>query len=204
MLKLLDINKINHKKGNWLHEIKLIVRKYNLGHLVDDIMISDTEISRDAIKMKLKCAIWNWKFNRYTEKQFSSKTFKRYLDITNYSIGPHSYLFANIDDNHIKKLVLFKVGGSRLNYIKGKIHKNHNLEDLMCDCTMDSIENELHILSKCPKYDHLRQKIFPSIKHINSYSELGIIVTKSTKENIRKLSLLICNIYRLRNKEMVK
>ena len=207
-IKLLKINEILQPKNNWISEIEKVIVELGIRELVNHI-IQNNEPSKNT-KAEIKRAVWDWKYREYNQLQFHSKSVKKYLKMTNYKIGPHGYLNYTGDDNIIKSMIRFKVGGFNLNYRNNKIPeivkhtcKQHNKAMPVtetCSCDNLSVEDELHVLTMCKKYEKPRQQYYPTIKYIKSYEGIGILMDKNTLENSQNLMMLIFHIENINKK----
>ena len=191
-LKILEVNAINNPKNNWLSEIKKVIKELNIQCIIENINV----LSIPQIKEHCKKAIWQWRCCRFTEMQHNSGSMKKLLQLSNFEIGPYNYLGKHntIPEDKLKLLIRFKMGGLGLRNVEdSKNYLIDRTERNKCICKLNN-EDEIHILTKCSMYENERNNTYYSIKYIENYDELGIIIRYSTSENILNLSNLIHKI----------
>ena len=109
----------------------------------------------------------------------------------------------NVTDWQITTFAKFKMCAIELNSTKAnykyKVTKQNCDAERKCICG-EIIEDELHIMTQCANYKNIREKTMKSIQSVNTYEKLGILISKSTDENLRKIITLASSIVKQRTK----
>ena len=81
----------------------------------------------------------------------------------NFGIEPY---LEQLSDRDLRKcLCSFRISTHRLRIERGRYYREKPEERLCNSC--NKIENEMHFLCECYKYDTLRMKMFGSIDHLD-------------------------------------
>ena len=98
------------------------------------------------------------------------------------------YLTTVTDPSLRKALTMYRLSEHCLAIEKGRRRQTWlSREDRLCEhCPQNEVETELHFLTSCPLYDHIRETNFPQISQI--YKEF------KNKSNFDKLPYLLGEI----------
>ena len=81
---------------------------------------------------------------------------------------------TQIEDIHIRSaLTKLRLSAHNLNIesLRGQIK---DPEQRKCNmCNLDTVENEVHFIAQCPKYDHLRTHLLNSMAHLPNITQLS-------------------------------
>ena len=127
----------------------------------------------------------------YSNINNSSRLFHYSLHKQEFKI--ETYLICNIDKKYQSVLSKFRLYSNNLSIETGR-YTNVERKDRLCiQCTMSMTEDDYHVLLVCPKYRHLRQKLFtpyfckwPSLQKFTTLmsSSIGdILITNSDSSN---------------------
>ena len=105
------------------------------------------------------------------------------------TFGIEKYLELN-ERKHRKALCALRISSHKLNIERGRYLKiKPNVEDRLCN-TCDLIEDEIHALCKCKKFDTLRQQMYLIVKRklniCKTDNEIFIDMLTSTDIDILK------------------
>ena len=126
------------------------------------------------------------------------------------SFGPESYL--RIRKPELRRAIArLRMSAHRLNIETGRFNgKNKYIppEERVCtQCQMDAVEDELHFLIECPKYDQCRDSLFSRVGGMNKYFSMYDSTQKFlwllTNENLEALEVtaaFIVGAFELRGK----
>ena len=83
------------------------------------------------------------------------------------------YLTTVTDPNLRKALTMYRLSEHSLAIEKGRRRQTWlSREDRLCaHCPQNEVETELHFLTSCPMYDHIRETYFPQITQIHKEFE---------------------------------
>ena len=117
------------------------------------------------------------------------------------------YLKVPMNRKHRASLARFRAGVPRINIELGR-YRQLPVEKRTCFNCIETVEDECHVLLKCPLYNHIRYKLFSGIIQYDSQfltyddeTKLGIILSCS---NITKMSARACfDIMQERNKHIL-
>ena len=98
------------------------------------------------------------------------------------------YLITVTDINLRKSLTMYRLSEHSLAFEKDRCRQTWlSREDRLCaHCPQNEVETELHFLTYCPMYDHIRDTYFPQITQIHKKIE--------NKPDFDKLSYLLGEI----------
>ena len=109
------------------------------------------------------------------------------------------YLEILPDRRQRKSLAAFRISAHKLQIERGR-YVRKNVEDRLCN-SCNKIDDEIHLLCKCVKYQSLRNNMFDNIyKSFNVVMSIRgrvIIIMTSTEENtVKSLGLFValCDI----------
>ena len=156
--------------------------------------ISSLEISKELYKQKLgefyKSKI-NFELYKIREESsgellFYSKLYKKFEQ--------REYLKFHIQKELRKQLTKLRISAHPLAIETGRYSKPHN--ERFCKFWKDQVEDESHFLSKCPKYNILRQKY--GIDNENNEDSLSFIIhllNPSSSRNLKTICLFLMEAF---------
>lgn len=185
-------------KSVWLSFVKNVLYDLGFSHVWENQCTFNSFSLLGCIKNKLKeryVSFWKKQMNS-DEKMMKLRTYK----LIKKQFGPEKYLEVVNDRKHRKALAAFRISAHKLNIERGR-YINLKVEDRLCsDC--NDIEDEIHVLCKCNKYQTLRNQMFKvCIKKITNLhradKELFVdILTSLDNDVLKAVSLFVfsCNI----------
>jgi len=134
----------------------------------------------------------------YSNINNSSRLFHYSLHKQEYKI--ETYLICNIDKKYQSVLSKFRLYSNNLSIETGR-YTNVERKDRLCiQCTMSMIEDDYHVLLVCPKYRHLRQKLFTPYfcKWPWSLQKFTTLMSSSSPQALLKLSKFLFLVFKER------
>ena len=107
------------------------------------------------------------------------------------TFGQEAYLCSNISKIERSHLAQFRFGILPLKIETGRFIGQALPERICNQCQLNDIENEIHFLIKCPKYETLRQVLYQKIISTNQNNEID---THSLNDN-EKITYLLNEKY---------
>ena len=114
-----------------------------------------------------------------------------FTSLKNYTLfktkhGLEKYLTVVKDPQHRKALSRLRLRSHNL-AVEGGRHRNIPREQRTCEfCDANQVEDEIHFLLFCPKYDELRRPLIPLIQNLNT-NDAFVFLLNSTAPNIIRL-----------------
>ena len=93
------------------------------------------------------------------------------------TFGQEAYLCSNISKIERAHLAQFHFGILPLKIETGRFIRQALPERICNLCQLNEIENEIHFLIKCPKYETLRQVLYQKIISTNQNNEIVLQMT---------------------------
>ena len=177
----------NHLKSQWLNFVKNILCDLGFYHVWENQCTFNSYSLLLCIKNKLKEKYQNfWALRMKSDDKMSKlRTYK----LLKKTFGIEKYLELN-ERKHRKALCALRISSHKLNIERGRYLKiKPNVEDRLCN-TCDLIEDEIHALCKCKKFDTLRQQMYLIVKRklniCKTENEIFIDMLTSTDIDILK------------------
>ena len=168
-LRLSTHNKLSEKlfvliksiKGfKWCRGIRKILRRY------DKLELWDTDITQSlsCFQNSFKNHVWDTELaticNRVTNSGGHSDWYKHIMPACKkYS---HPYYMGNINHKHIKVLSRFRLRSNDLGVVTGAWDGTPRDQRYCRLCRFHAVEDEVHLLCECPKYEILRRRYLPA------------------------------------------
>ena len=133
----------------------------------------------------------------YSNINNSSRLFHYSLHKQEFKI--ETYLICNIDKKYQCVLSKFRLYSNNVSIETGR-YTNVERKDRLCiQCTMSMIEDDYHVLLVCPKYRHLRQKLFtPYFCKWPSLQKFTTLMSSSSPQTLLKLSKFLFLVFKER------
>ncbi|MEW8545934.1 MAG: reverse transcriptase family protein, partial [Candidatus Thiodiazotropha sp.] len=147
----------------WVQFIKNVMCDLGFSHVWNNHYTFNSSNLLNAIKSKLK-----ERYISFWQKRMAGEEGMKKLQL--YRLLKQNFKFESyLDDLHdkvIRKcLCAFRISAHRLRIERGR-YCGEKPEERLCD-NCNTIENEVHFLCQCNKYNVLRSKMFDSIKDIS-------------------------------------
>lgn len=191
-------SKTLHSNGlnTWFTSISNIIKLLNVS--VTSEMLSD--MSAESFKKFIKNIILDrfkiyWADFRASNTDGKLRTYFSFKD--HFQFEEYLNIVKNFDKR--RSLTKLRISAHKLKIEKGRFFKPPiPVENRVCDNCLSEIEDEIHFLIKCPKYDIYRNLFFSSVqKHCRNFSLLddkskfNWLITNSDKSIITELSNFI-------------
>ena len=155
--------------STWSSEIKNILQRNGLDHIYDQNIFPRIEIIKD-LKMTLLArdqAAWQSKCPTLPKL----RTFLKFKDF--HSDSPHIYKPLSFMQR--KRISQFRLGTLNLRIETGRyVRPRLPPEERFClICNNGDVEDEIHFLLNCQRYEQARQNLYTHIVDINSFMELS-------------------------------
>ena len=123
---------------------------------------------------------FDWGIDRYKSQKL------RYYNLYKYEKSPEEYLYFNISKYQRSLFAQFRCGILPLEIEIGR-YSNIPLENRICQvCDNDSIEDEIHFLCQCKKYDPIRNVLYMQAENVEP--------SFHSKDDIDKYVFLMSNL----------
>ena len=166
-----------NKLGTWSYRVKHILKNIDSEVLFDTVTPCDIDYARSVIDIN---DTGDWDINRYKSPKL------RYYNLYKYDKSTEDYLYMNITKYQRSLFAQFRCGILPLEIEVGR-YRDIPLESRICKiCDSDDIEDEIHFLCRCSKYDDKRRIM---------YSEaLTLEPQFNSKDDIDKYVFLMSNM----------
>ena len=166
-------------RTNWIQTIEKLLRTFNLTGITNNTQtfklaseINTKKYYKSVWETKIKSeALTRLKFYQVIKNEFTPA---KYIDIPNFTMR--------------KIIAKVRCSNHCLEIEKGR-HRNIPREERWCNmCTDKVTEDEIHFLTKCKSYDHLK------IKHQITTSNASDIINTANQENLAKYLISAFNL----------
>ena len=187
------------ENSEWIETIKFVLTRLGLTDHFQNVKLVRTKTFKEIVKTRLSfhfTELWHGKLSGDQDYQNNSKL--KFYKIFKKSHEREPYLDF-IPDFHIRKIITkFRCSDHILEIEKGR-HKNKKVEARLCKLCNKSIEDEIHFLNNCDKYNSLRLHYFGNPGTQNWVK----IVKCKTKESAFKLGNYLKKGFMLRKKFLI-
>jgi len=187
----------NAGRLNWASEIKRILYYYGFGYVWEQQWVVNSALFLDEFRTRLMdCDIQLWSV------RMNSLPKLRTLLLYKMDLKPEYYLYLYIPRRLRSALAKFRIGSHELEIESGR-HRNVPVNERYCKlCQSENIlciEDEYHVLLKCPFYDDLRS-IYLDLENspINMYTFTQIMSSTDSRVVVN-LASFVANMFKLRN-----
>lgn len=147
----------------WLQFVKSLLYDLGFSHVWNNQCTFNASALLFSIKNKLKERFISFWKKRLSSEEGMKKLRTYKLLKQNFGIEPY---LENLFDKDLRKcLCSFRISTHRLRIERGR-YCGEKPEDRLCD-SCNVVENEIHFLCECNKYDGLRQKMFDNMNAID-------------------------------------
>ena len=177
----MDNNRLNYHVFKWSHSIKTATKNWCyrvdkvLKDNVDITINCDTSYSR-ASQREIIDRLANDMFKTYTDKWLNivnanpgcngGNKLRKYLHFKN-EYNTETYVNMNIMTRQQRSaLAKFRCGVAPLKIETGR-YQSLNIEDRTCFNCLTEVEDEIHVLIKCPLYKDIRNELFLKMVDVN-------------------------------------
>ena len=177
----------NSGRINWATNVKTLLYKYGFGYIWEEQYVYDSEMFLKQFRRRLEdCYFQTWNSNRREMPKLRLyNQYKIYYEA-------EEYLFCNIPRIFRQCLAKFRTCNSSLEIEIGR-HTSETVENRICKlCNENNIvcvEDEYHVLMKCPSYNDIRNIYIGSGDNMHHF--LKIMSNKCESVQIR----LACFVY---------
>ena len=148
-----QVNSSNNNSMLWLQFIKSLLYDLGFSHVWNNQCTFNASALLFAIKNKLKERFISFWRNRLLSEEGKLRTYKLFKQ----SFGIEPYLENLYDKNLRRCLTSFRISTHRLRIERGR-YCGEKPEDRLCG-SCNVVENEIHFLCECNKYDTFRLKM---------------------------------------------
>ena len=182
-----QVNSSNNNNNMWLQFVKSLLYDLGFSHVWNNHSTFNTSALLFSVKNKLK-----ERFIAFWKKRLSSEEGMKKLrtyKLIKQTFGIEPYLEHLVDKDLRRCLCSFRISTHKLRIERGRYY-GERPEERLCD-SCNIIENEIHFLCKCNKYNSLRKKMFDSINaidvvHDSDNEHTFINLMTSSDKNITK------------------
>jgi len=165
-----DLN-YSSKMGSWSNSVKNILGEANLSSLFDTRDPCDLGLALSALQ---DTDFLRWNSSRYNKPKL------RYYNMYKADIAQEDYLNYDIPKYQRSIFAQFRAGILPLQVEIGRF-RNISLSERLCPvCSLESVEDEFHLLCICEKYQDLRIVLYEKASNLNpafdSFDELDKFV----------------------------
>ena len=181
-------------RKNWASEVKEILYTYGFGYIWEQQMVQDKRSFLNMFVERLRdCYIQTWN----GLKSATSKLFLYNMYKENFEREP--YLMLAIPRRLRRAIAKFRTCSHDLEIEIGRRYGIQR-EDRLCkacgETNVRCIEDEFHVLVKCPRYSQVREIYLGQIDS-TLYSFCSVMKSSNINELIR-LANFICSIFEIR------
>ena len=166
-------NSSKSQNNCWLQFVKSLLNDLGFSHVWKNQSTFNVASLLFSVKNKLKerfISFWKRRLSSETCEKGMKKLRTYKLIKQNFGIEPY---LEQLSDRHLRKcLSSFRISAHRLRIERGRYYREKPEERLCNSC--NQIENEIHFLCECHKYNTLRMKMFDSIDHVDFVRGIGI------------------------------
>jgi hypothetical protein len=168
------------KKKNWARSIRDILHKYNLSDLYSDeskIWNLDGKGNAEAKSVQDHKRFWRQFITKkifcYEEKVWlegmKAKDKLRTYRYFKTNLRCEKYLDTRGDFRGRVLMTSLRTGTNTLQIERGRWKQQKEEERVCTQCQMNRVENEMHFVVECPKYDRSRKELFENINSISKH-----------------------------------
>lgn len=188
-------NLCNVGRKNWATSIRDILYRYGFGNVWEMQGVEDEQMFlREFKRCMHDCELQIWNESISNSSKLSS------LRLYKTEMTPEAYLYLNIPYRVRSALAKFRIRCNDLEIEKGS-HNNVTAEERYCKlCASNNnylIEDEYHVLLKCPYYNELRTT-YLCIDHLPLNLHTFVNIMSSKDNDLIKLGLYIASMFKLR------
>jgi hypothetical protein len=187
----------NAGRLNWAGEIKRILYSYGFGYVWEQQWVANSVSFLDEFRTRLlDCDKQLWSIRMNTLPKL------RTLLLYKTELKQEPYLYLYIPHRLRSAFAKFIIGHHELEIERGR-HRNVPVNERYCKlCQSENIlciEDEYHVLLKCPFYDDLRS-IYLDLENspINMYTFTQIMSSTDSRVVVN-LASFVANMFKLRN-----
>ena len=168
----------SNKRGTWSYFVKHIMIDIGIDFVFEcaaecDIVFAEFSLAESDVD--------TWNENRYKSDKL------RYYNLYKCDKEQEDYLNLNISKYQRSLLAQFRCGILPLEIEVGR-YRNEELSNRICRLCSSAIEDEIHFLCECPKYNDLRNNLYTNA---SKYNPLFI-----HKDNFEKFVYLMSNCHK--------
>ena len=120
----------------------------------------------------------NYFVQGWNEKMSNSENLKSFYSFKSF-ITPELFLTDATFNKAIRNILIkFRLGVSQINCHRYKYYKNTNL--LICPLCKSTLENEFHVLFKCPEYSDLRFLLPPEFRYTENETQMYALLSSDS------------------------
>jgi len=187
----------NAGRLNWAGEIKRILYSYGFGYVWEQQWVANSVSFLDEFRTRLlDCDKQLWSIRMNTLPKL------RTLLLYKTELKQEPYLYLYIPHRLRSAFAKFRIGHHELEIERGR-HRNVPVNERYCKlCQSEKIlcvEDEYHVLLKCPSYDDLRSiylELNNSPINMNTFIE---IMSSTDPHVVVNLASFVSNMFKLRN-----
>ena len=189
-------NYCNNGRTNWASEVKKLLYRYGFGYAWDNQENLENDVFLDEFKTRVfdnDKQVWS--------ASMSNMPKLRTLVLFKSNLSVENYLLLHIPRRLRVALAKFRVGNHDLEIEKGryvKVPVDERFCKLCLTLNENHIEDEYHVLLKCPFYEDLR-KIYLCFNNdpLNLHTFINIMYTQN-QEEIVQLACFVSSMFKLR------
>lgn len=167
-----------NKRGTWSYCVKHIFRDLNNEDLFHSVAPCDVDQAA-SILMDV-CDLGDWDIDRYKSQKL------RYYNLYKYDKSPEDYLHFNITKYQRSLFAQFRCGILPLGIEVGR-YRDIPLDKRLCQvCEKNEIEDEIHFLCHCLKYDEIRSVLYNHAENADPFFHF--------KDDIERYTFLMSNL----------
>ena len=137
--------------SNWSSEIKKMLYELDMEEVFDDMHLCPISDLSATLKGDSE--------NSWKDKVKNKTKLRTYITFKN-KFGLENYLKVNLDRTERSLLAQLRLGILPLHIETGRFNGTPEIERKCKLCNQDTIENEMHFLLKCSKYQQERETLF--------------------------------------------
>ena len=166
---------------NWASKIKNLLCKYGFGNVWEQQSVNDAKLFLEEFRIRLEdCFYQNW--NSVIEEMPKLRLYKQFK--LRYVV--ENYLICNIPRRFRVDLAKFRTCNSKLEVEIGR-HIGIPFEDRLCKLCYASnvscVEDEFHVLVKCPSYKNIREIYVGNVTTMHDF--IKILSSQNDNDHIR-------------------
>lgn len=192
---LMLLNLCSIGRLNWVSDIKNMLYRYGFGNIWEAQRVENENCFIKEFKIRVyDCNIQNWQENMTNLPKL------RTLNMFKKELVAEPYLYLSIPHRLKASLAKFRTGTHNLEIEQGR-HRGISSQNRFCKLCLSiqeySIEDEYHVLIKCPFYKDLR---FTYLDFVQSPPNLFtfINIMSSTGNELTKLCSYVAAMFKLR------
>ena len=167
-----------NKKGTWSYGVKHLFNEFDGEELFHSAAPCNIDHARSIIMDVIDTG--DWDVGRYKSPKL------RYYNLYKYEKSPEEYLYFNITKYQRSLFAQFRCGILPLEIEVGR-YRDIPLEKRLCQvCKCNTVEDEIHFLCQCSKYDEIRKTLYTQAAREDS--------SFYSKDDIDKFVFLMSNL----------